>query len=71
MKSALLRIFRAKTPGMSNEIQVNQQDVAFFIKQRPQGRGQRYMLQTGQQRQPLAGTNPLDTFGKRSRCAII
>lgn len=28
------------------------------------------MLQTGQQRQPLAGTNPLDKFGKRSRCAI-
>ena len=70
MKSALQRIFGGKTQGASSGIQVNELDVVFLTEQRPQGRGLRYMLQTGQQRQPLSGTNPLGKFGKRSRCAI-
>lgn len=37
MKSALQRIFGGKTPGTLHGIQVNQQDVAFFTEQRPQG----------------------------------
>ncbi|KAI7800935.1 hypothetical protein IRJ41_015697 [Triplophysa rosa] len=37
----------------------------------PQGRGKLYVtLQSGQQKLPLLGTNPLDKFGKQSRCAI-
>lgn len=63
MKSALKRIFGGKTTGSSNGIQVNQ-DMAFFTEQRPQGRGKRITtFQSGQLKQPLAGTNPLDKFG--------
>lgn len=70
MWSALKRIFGGKTKGSSNGIQVNQ-DAAFFTEQRPQGRGKRNaMSQSGQPKQPLPWTNPLDKFGKRSRCAF-
>lgn len=70
MKSALKRIFRGKAAGSSNGIQVNQ-DVAFFTEQRPQRREKRNeMWQSGHSKQPLPGTNPLDKYGKRSRCAI-
>ena len=71
MKSALKWIFGGKTSGTSNGIQVNQ-DVAFFTEQRRQAKGKwnNVTSQSGQQRQLLPGTNPLDKFGKRSRCAI-
>lgn len=68
MKSALKRIFGGKTPGSSNAIQLNQ-DAAFFTEQR-QGKGRWNTTQNAQQRTPLPGTNPLDKFGKRSRCAV-
>lgn len=45
--------------------------MAFFTEQRPQGRKKRNaMFQSGQLKQPLHWTNPLDKFSKRSRCAI-
>lgn len=71
MKSVLKRIFGGTTLGTSNRIQVNQ-GVAFFTEQTPQARGKRnnITLQSGQQRHPLPGTNPLDKFGKRSRYPI-
>ncbi|XP_061906336.1 uncharacterized protein LOC133659674 [Entelurus aequoreus] len=71
MKSALKRIFGAKTaPGLSHGIQLNQ-DAAFFTEQRQrQGQGRRNTFQQKSERTPLPGTNPLDKFGKRSRCAV-
>ncbi|KAA8582400.1 hypothetical protein FQN60_009140 [Etheostoma spectabile] len=62
MKSALIRISGGKTTGSLNGIEMNQ-DVAFFTQQRPQGRGRRNATwQSGQLRQPLLGTNPLEKF---------
>ena len=74
MKSALKRIFGGTTAqSASHGIQINQ-DAAFFTEQRQgqrQGQGRRNA--TSQQRSDktvLPGTNPLDKFGKRSRCAV-
>ena len=70
MKAALKRIFGGTTQqGSSNGIQLNQ-DTAFFTQQR-QGKGKRdTTFQNAQQKTPLPGTNPLDKYGKRSRCAV-
>jgi len=69
MKSALKRIFGGKTTGISNgnESQV----VAFFGEQRPPGkfRWSNGPSQSGR-RQPQQGTNPLDKYGKPTKCAI-
>ena len=69
MKAALKRIFGGTTQGSSSGIQLNQ-DTAFFTQQR-QGKGKRdTTFQNAQQKSPLPGTNPLDKYGKRSRCAV-
>lgn len=70
MKSALKRIFGGNTPGSSSRIQLKE-DAAFFTEQR-QGRGRRNMTfqSTQQQKAPMAGTNPSDKFGKRSKCIV-
>lgn len=68
MKSALKRIFGGK-PGASSAIQLNQ-EAAFLADQRPVKGRRNTAFPSGQQRTPLPGTNPLDKFGKRSRCAV-
>lgn len=73
MKSALKRIFGDKTvsPKCSRGIQVHQ-DAAFYVDQRRNDRrdGSKFHSQTNQGRAPLAGSNPLDRYGKRTKCAI-
>lgn len=69
MKSALKRIFGGKTSGASGGSET--QDAAFFMEQRPSGKFRRNNgpLQS-RQRQPQQGTNPLDKYGKRTKCVI-
>lgn len=70
MKPGLKRIFGRKTFSSSDGIQVHQ-DVAFFTDEKQRVKRKHNMAsQSGQQKQPLQGTNPLDKYGKRSKCAI-
>uniref|UniRef100_A0AAV2MI21 CCHC-type domain-containing protein n=1 Tax=Knipowitschia caucasica TaxID=637954 RepID=A0AAV2MI21_KNICA len=70
MKSALKRIFGGKTACGTNAIE-EIQDGAFFTEQRPNVKFKRSngSSQSGYQRQQQ-GTNPLDKYGKRTRCAV-
>lgn len=65
MKLALKRIFAgnvsASTVGIS-------QETAYITEQR--GQRSRTGSQNGKQRAPLPGTNPLDRYGRRSKCAV-
>lgn len=69
MKSALKRIFGGKASGACNSNET--QDAVFFTEQKLPGKFRRSNgpFQSGQQ-QPQKGTNPLDKYGKRTKCAI-
>ena len=73
MKSALKRIFGDKTALPTNSsggIQVRQES-AFYVDQKKDGtHGSKFRSQTNQARAPLAGSNPLDRYGRRTKCAI-
>lgn len=67
MKSALKRIFGGKTSNQT--IGINQEAVCVTTAQMRQ-RGKAWPKQSEQQKAPLPGTNPLDKYGRRSKCAI-
>jgi len=70
MKSGLKRIFGEKTEKKAGAITVKQ-DAAFYTDQRrEQQRREQPRAQSGQARGPFAGTNPLDKFGRRTKCGI-
>lgn len=64
MKSALKRIFGGKS---ASTVGINQ-ETAYVTEQRRQ-RSKPWM-QNIQQKTPLPGTNPLDRYGRRSKCAV-
>lgn len=69
MKSALKRIFgdNTESPTCSGGgIHVRQEEAAFYVDQRRD----KSRSQTNQGRAPLTGSNPLDRYGRRTKCAI-
>ncbi|XP_039900576.1 uncharacterized protein LOC120741662 [Simochromis diagramma] len=70
MKSALKRIFGGKVTGVFSGIQLNQEAVFLTEQKGPKYKRNNGTSSRSGQRQPLQGTNPLDKFGKRTRCAI-
>ncbi len=65
MKSALKRIFTGN--ASASTVGINQ-ETAYVTEQR-RWRGKSWP-QNDQQRTPLPGTNPLDRYGRRSKCAV-
>lgn len=66
MKSALKRIFGEKTRAAAESIS---QESVFATEQRRQ-RGKSWQQSTRQKTPPQPGTNPLDRYGRRSKCAV-
>ncbi|CAL9707805.1 unnamed protein product [Knipowitschia caucasica] len=66
MKSALKRIFSGKMRAASEGIS---QESVFATEQHRRDKGKTWQ-QSGRPRTPQPGTNPLDKFGRRSKCAV-
>ncbi len=66
MKSALKRIFGGN-PAAASGMGINQETVYITEQRRQRGKS---WPQKDQQRTPVPGTNPLDRYGWRSRCAV-
>lgn len=67
MKSALKRIFGGKASGQT--MGINQEAAYVTTESKRQG-GKAWPRQGEQQKAPLPGTNPLDRYGRRSKCAV-
>lgn len=69
MKSALKRIFGGKTSAPTPGMGINQEDTAFVMEEQRRQKG-KFWPQKDQQKTPVPGTNPLDRYGRRSKCAV-
>ena len=69
MKSALKRIFGGKTSAPTHSAGINQEDTAFVTADQRRQKG-KFLPQKEQQKTPVPGTNPLDRYGRRSKCAV-
>lgn len=65
MKAALKRVFGEKSGHKAGAITVNQ-DAAYYTDQRRDAS----RAQSGRAKSPLPGTNPLDKYGRRTKCGI-